>query len=481
MLHPLIFLHLPKAAGTSFKLALRELLPLGTLISEVNGSPDLEVVRALTTMDPQQRAKLRAVMAHVPYGLHTLLPKAKYVTVLREPISRLLSTYYFAKSRSEFEFSKKIAAGMTIEEFAADVFNENAQVRRLMKYPDISREGVFLDPPAGQLTRTHLDDARDTLRRCAVVGLAERYDEFLDCVSAEFGLPPISGRDDNVTAIPWHREEVPARTIERLREINQLDLELYEYAEKLARKQAAKRAAKSAATRYMRPLYAQASGREALEAENKRLGAELVNQTAERERVAAELSQHKQESARQAAELVIENERLRGELARHKDDSARLVTEQVAERERFHAELSWHKEESGRLAAELAAERERFDAEVSWHKEESGRLAAELAAERERFHAELSQHQAESARLVVERANERERLQVELSRMEEQLSRQREESARFEAKLTHSIDELRLQLKAMYTSTSWKITKPLRRLTEFARRSWTWRARSHDL
>src|SRR5439155_7039169 len=131
-----------------------------------------------------------------------------------------------------------------------------------------------LAPPAGQLTRAHLDDANDTLRCCAVVGLAERYDEFLDWVSAELALPPLSRRDDNVTAIPWHREQVSDRAVERLLNINQFDVELYEFAKKLVAEQAAKTADKSAATRHMRPLYEPASAREALEAQKKRLETE---------------------------------------------------------------------------------------------------------------------------------------------------------------------------------------------------------------
>ena len=162
MLDPLIFLHLPKTAGTSFKFILHEVLPPGTVLSEVNSDPNLGVVRALMAMGPGQRRNLKAVAAHVPYVLHTLLPRANYATTLREPVARVLSTFYFAKSRTEFEFSKKIAVGMTIGEFAADIFNDNTQVRRLMKYPDVRRDDVFFHPPAGQLTRAHLDDAKDT-------------------------------------------------------------------------------------------------------------------------------------------------------------------------------------------------------------------------------------------------------------------------------------------------------------------------------
>jgi hypothetical protein len=415
MLHPLIFLHLPKAAGTSFKFALQELLPPGTLMYAVNGDPNREVVRALMAMDPKQRAELKAIMAHVPYGLHTLFPRAKYVTILREPIARVLSTYYFAKSRTEFDFSRKIAAGMTIEEFAADVFNENAQVRRLMKYPDISREDVFFDPPAGQLTHAHLDDAKDTLRRCAVVGLAERYDKFLDGVSAEFGLPPISCRDDNVTALPWHREEIPERTIERLLGINQLDVDLYEYA-----KQVAKQAIKPAGARHMRPLYERASAREALEAENRRLKTELVDQGTERERAAADL-------------------------ARYKEESALLATEWSAERERFRVELS-------RQHSELS----RQQAELSQQHGELSRQQAELS----RQHGELSRQQAELSRQ-----------HGELLRLQAELSRQRVESAHSETQLNGTIDTLQLQLNRMYSSNSWKITEPFRKLSKLTRKA----------
>lgn len=347
MLHTLIFLHLPKAAGTSFKFALQELLPPGSLLYEVGGAPNHEVVRALMAMDANERARFKAIMAHVPYGLHVLFPEAKYVTMLREPVARILSTYYFAKSRTEFEYSKKIAAGMTVEEFAADTFNDNAQVRRLMKYPDISREDVFLDPPAGQLTSAHLDDAKDTLERCAVVGVAERYGEFLDCVAAEFALPPIPLRDDNVTAIPWHREEISGQTIDRLREINRFDIELYAHAEKLAARQNDKTPIKTAAAvRQLRPLYSQPSGREA-----------------------------------------------------------------------------------------LPTERERRDAETA-------RLEAAL----------------------IKKASEYDQLLEKLRHMQEQ-------SASSQVRLTEDIAELRLQLEAIYSSSSWRMTEPLRRLSKFAQRA----------
>jgi chromosome segregation ATPase len=171
-------------------------------------------------------------------------------------------------------------------------------------------------------------------------------------------------------------------------EINQFDVELYEYVKELTAEQVVQKAAKSAATRHMRPLYARASAREALEAENKRLKTELIDQGAERERVAAELSRQKEERAR----LATEHERLQVELSRQ--------------------------------------------------------------------HTELSRQQAELSRQ-----------HTELSRLEAQSSRQQAESALLKARLTDIIDALQLRLDAVYSSNSWKVTEPLRKLSELRRKA----------
>jgi hypothetical protein len=53
----------------------------------------------------QQRRLLRAILAHVPYGLHNLFDAARYATILREPVARILSNYCYAKYRLDFDIS----------------------------------------------------------------------------------------------------------------------------------------------------------------------------------------------------------------------------------------------------------------------------------------------------------------------------------------------------------------------------------------
>src|SRR5438045_9763500 len=47
-----------------------------------------------------RRRRLRVVRGHLFYGIHEFLPQgATYITMLRDPVARLLSTYYFILRR----------------------------------------------------------------------------------------------------------------------------------------------------------------------------------------------------------------------------------------------------------------------------------------------------------------------------------------------------------------------------------------------
>ena len=74
-----------------------------------------------------------------------------------------------------------------------------------------------------------LDLAKTNLAKVDVLGIHERYDEFMDEVERRFGWRryPIPN---------WHVSEpsdVPAALQERIRADNALDLDLYEYAVEL--------------------------------------------------------------------------------------------------------------------------------------------------------------------------------------------------------------------------------------------------------
>lgn len=89
----LLFLHIPKTAGTAF----REVVMRNYRQSEVMymyGDPPGFPVASLRDIPLQQRARLRLVFGHYGYGVHCDMPNAcDYAALIRHPVYRIWSHY----------------------------------------------------------------------------------------------------------------------------------------------------------------------------------------------------------------------------------------------------------------------------------------------------------------------------------------------------------------------------------------------------
>lgn len=184
----------------------------------------------------EERAKYDIVHGHVHYGIHWWLPDpAMYATMLRDPVERIISHYYFVKASPEHYLHPELAANRwTLEEYATKGVNwetDNDQVRWLT---EMEHEQV----PLGSVSRSMLEQAKWNLENAfAVFGLVERFDESLECFRAAFGWPDLTcDRVKNVnTERP--RTPVPKRTLDAIRRANRWDAELYEFAQELFERQ----------------------------------------------------------------------------------------------------------------------------------------------------------------------------------------------------------------------------------------------------
>ncbi|MEO6969971.1 MAG: sulfotransferase family 2 domain-containing protein, partial [Chthoniobacterales bacterium] len=93
-----IFLHLPKTAGTTLNRLIEWEYPLSEMYSI---DPVLFRWSAahLRKLSPDRLKKTRMFKGHMLFGLHEALPQpATYITVLRDPVDRVLSAFYFMRS-----------------------------------------------------------------------------------------------------------------------------------------------------------------------------------------------------------------------------------------------------------------------------------------------------------------------------------------------------------------------------------------------
>ena len=195
----------------------------------------------------EYRSSLRLLHGHFAFGIHKYVPRScRYVTVLREPVARVVSAYKHVLKRTGHELHERVVKGkIDLEEFIETFWLEekrNRQIRDLCNEYD------------GPVDRELLEHAKRNLEGFLVVGLTERFEETFALIrrALRLRLPFYVTRN---VGFPLEASE---RAIELIREREQFDLELYTFAEHLFDKQVGAQGSsfglEVAAYRAMRPI-----------------------------------------------------------------------------------------------------------------------------------------------------------------------------------------------------------------------------------
>jgi hypothetical protein len=230
----LVFLHVPKAAGTTFRWLLRQQYPGGVFpAGNVFSRPD-EAFACLARLD---LASARAVSSHLTMGMEPHFPPgARLVTVLREPVQRTLSHYsYLFTPPSEGKPRRRIAQGLLPP--GVEPPPPGTGLEACLDNPDWLLDNLQtrilcgIVSPYDPLPPDALARAKDNVRdRFSYVGVLERFDEFVALLTLELGWPTLvfrRGRENPDRIVSGQLAPEAARAVE---EHNALDLELYDYA-----------------------------------------------------------------------------------------------------------------------------------------------------------------------------------------------------------------------------------------------------------
>ena len=116
---PVIFLHIPKACGTTLTKLLQRWCRREE-VYEVGKKPREEHVAELRV-----RPGVRLVIGHAAFGLHEAMPaETRYLTVLRDPVERLVSHFHYAGRTPVHKLHAAIKSGeMTLLALARHVAN----------------------------------------------------------------------------------------------------------------------------------------------------------------------------------------------------------------------------------------------------------------------------------------------------------------------------------------------------------------------
>lgn len=177
--------------------------------------------------------------AHMPFGAHEHLEgKCEYVTLLRDPVDRVVSLYHHVQMPHLKDHwlhlgGASLAQWLTYHrELGANTCN--TAVRYLAGLPVDNGSGGCFRP----VERRHLDIAKRNLRTAfPVLGVMERFEPFLRAFERRHGLPAhrmghVNGRRGVAPygKRPTDRQSLPQQLVAAIDRDNELDLALYRWA-----------------------------------------------------------------------------------------------------------------------------------------------------------------------------------------------------------------------------------------------------------
>lgn len=237
----LINFHIFKSAGTTLDRIIERQFPQDAMFYMEGGSPQnlKKSVNLLKRILEKDRHRIRYIWGGSFFGVHKYLPgPCTYVTLLRDPVERVISEYYHVLDIPDHPaHSEVVSKNMSLEDYVRNGMwlAWDGQTRFIRRVPEVSPPG---HGPVS-LSNDDLEIAKANLREHYIFGLTEKFDELLILLKRSFGWRTrnILYRRQQVGRIRPPKDVISAETVNIIEAHNKLDRQLYEFAKEMFEEQ----------------------------------------------------------------------------------------------------------------------------------------------------------------------------------------------------------------------------------------------------
>lgn len=232
-MHRIVFLHIPKTAGTTFRQVIRRNYT-PTERFGLDNEQKIQTDIKLNNLTAEKRKNIKFLGGHINFGIHQSFnseEEFKYITFLRDPVQREISYYYHVLRMNQHPYHQEVVTKrMSLEDYLTSHMHKmliNAQTKQIAGI----QGGLQSKALPFDKTDSLLEVAKNNLEKYFIFsGITEHFDEGLILLHKilhwKFPLyyKPLNTAPDNL-----RYKDIPQKAEQIIADQSKLDMLLYSY------------------------------------------------------------------------------------------------------------------------------------------------------------------------------------------------------------------------------------------------------------